>query len=80
MGFEEGGKMTKEMFLFKYPFCYRCRVNENKSLPSTHAIRDLKGFYIPVCDKHYREFCVGFGNMLLMRDLMGGGKRYGNHI
>lgn len=67
----KNGKITKEMFLSMHPFCGRCadRPGDGGSGYSRYVIRNLAGKPEAVCEDHYREFCVGFGNMLVMRSL-----------
>ena len=67
----KNGKITKEMFLSMHPFCGRCadRPGDGGSGYSRYVIRNLAGQPEAVCEDHYREFCVGFGNMLVMRSL-----------
>lgn len=67
----KNGKITKEMFLCMHPFCGRCadRPGDGGSGYSRYVIRNLAGQPEAVCEDHYREFCIGFGNMLVMRSL-----------
>ena len=78
MGYQK--PITAAEFLQKNPYCWRCGRNEEGQYfsPATHAILNMRSNPEPVCDGHYRDFCVGFGNFLVMSILSGAGRRYRN--
>ncbi len=55
------------------PKCRRCFMQGIEET-ATHLIRNLNSKIEPVCSEHYTQFCIGFGNLLIMRELNRGFK------
>ena len=75
MGYDVKKLMSKESYLQMHPYCLRCGSYTTRAV---EVIKNMRGFPEPVCEDHYRDFCIGFGNFLVVSIMSGAGRRYRN--